>query len=314
MCRRSLQLFVAVLVVVSAAVGAVGASAGPSSWRQKRVQVVRIQYRTHDGYRRAAYVVLPDWYGPHDNPPLPLIISPHGRGVDANANVRRWGNLPSVGPFAVVNPQGQGRRLEDFSWGYAGQISDLARMPTIVSRQIPWLRIDRSRIYAFGTSMGGQETLLLVARHPSLLAGAAAFDAVTDMAQRYHDFARLPCNRLCLTEWKEPIGLGLQQLARQEIGGTPESNPHAYALRSPITYARGIAESGVPLELWWSTSDRVVVSHDQSSRLVRRLRQLHPDAPLEAFAGSWPHGADMHPYFMLIPALKKFGLLPTAHT
>jgi len=33
--------------------------------------------------------VLPDWYGPHDNPPLPLIISPHGRGVPAAENVER---------------------------------------------------------------------------------------------------------------------------------------------------------------------------------------------------------------------------------
>jgi pimeloyl-ACP methyl ester carboxylesterase len=49
-------------------------------------------------------------------------------------------------------------------------------MPKLVRGQLPWLRILRHRIYAFGGSMGGQETLLLVARHPRLLAGAAAFD------------------------------------------------------------------------------------------------------------------------------------------
>ncbi len=309
----SLRLLGAILLVVSAAIAGFGTSAGRASWDRVDVRVVKIHYRTHDGFDRPAYVVLPEWYGPRNDPPLPLIISPHGRGVDATANVRRWGHLPALGPFAVVNPQGQGRRLEEFSWGYAGQISDLARMPNIVARKIPWLRIDRSRIYAFGTSMGGQETLLLVARHPSLLAGAAAFDAATDMAQRYRDFARLPCNSRCLREWGEPLGAGVQKLAREEIGGTPESNPRAYALRSPITYARAIAESGVPLELWWSKSDRVVESGDQSSRLARRLRSLDPDAPLQTVAGSWPHSADMHQYFMLIPALKKFGLLPMRH-
>ena len=41
--------------------------------------------------------------------------------------------------------------------------------------------VDPHRIYAFGGSMGGQETLLLVALHPRLLAGAAAFDPATDM-------------------------------------------------------------------------------------------------------------------------------------
>ena len=307
MSRRSLVF----LLVLSAAIGLFGAGAARASWERVQVQVITIHYTTHDGFRRDAYVVLPEWYGPWSNPPLPLIISPHGRGVSAEENVDRWGDLPALGSFAVVNPEGQGRRLENFSWGYQGQIADLARMPGIVTRAIPWLRIDHSRIYAFGTSMGGQETLLLVARHPSLLAGAAAFDAVTDMSQRYRDFGELRCARRCQREWGS-IGRGLQDLAREEIGGTPWSDPRAYALRSPITYARQIARSGVPLELWWSRADQVVESRDQSVRLAQRLERLHPVGPLHLFAGGWPHSVDMRPYYMLIPALKEFGLFPTA--
>jgi poly(3-hydroxybutyrate) depolymerase len=144
--------------------------------REDLVRIWRIHYRAHDGEARRAYVVLPRWYGPRDDPPLPLIISPHGRGVPAIDNVRVWGNLPAVGSFAVVNPEGQGRRLTLFAWGDPGDVRDLATMPKLVRGQLPWLRILRHRIYAFGGSMGGQETLLLVARHPRLLAGAAAFD------------------------------------------------------------------------------------------------------------------------------------------
>jgi pimeloyl-ACP methyl ester carboxylesterase len=310
MGRRGLPVYVAALAVC-AGLGLLGPSAGSASWDQVLVKVVTIHYKTHDGYRRTAYVVLPDWYGPGNNPPLPLIISPHGRGVSAEKNVDRWGNLPTIGPFAVVNPEGQGRRFRRFSWGYAGQIEDLARMPQIVRRAVPWLRIEPKRIYAFGTSMGGQETLLLAARHPRLLAGAAAFDPVTDMAQRYRDFARLPCNRRCLSKWGDPLGLGLRRLARDEIGGTPRTAPRAYSRRSPIAYARSLAKSGVPLQLWWSRTDRVVRSADQSVPLVRKLRRLNPHAPLHTVVGSWPHSADMRPYFMLIPALKKFGLLST---
>ena len=242
---------------------------------------------------------------------IPLIISPHGRGVSAEENVDRWGDLPSINSFAVVNPEGQGRRFARFSWGYAGQIDDLARMPRILRAAIPWLRIEPRRIYAFGTSMGGQETLLLVARHPKLLAGAAAFDPVTNMASRYRDFSRLRCNHGCLLRWGDPIGFGLRALAREEIGGTPKSVPRAYARRSPITYARAIARSGVPLQLWWSKRDHVVGSQDQSAALARKLRRLNPAAPLHTFVGSWPHSADMRPYFMLIPALKGFDLVPT---
>lgn len=291
-----------------------GSASAGGGWEQVHVRILGIQYRTHDGFRRPAYVVLPDWYGPRNNPPLPLIISPHGRGVAADLNADRWGDLPSLGPFAVVNPDGQGRLFERFSWGYPGQIADLARMPKILQRAVPWLRIDRSRVYAFGASMGGQESLLLLARHPSLLAGVAAFDPVTDMATRYRDFPRLRCNAACRRQWGASIGAGLRVKAREEIGGTPRSARHAYARRSPLTYARKIAASGVPLQLWWSKRDRVVNPRDQAVPFARALRRHHPRAPLHTVVGSWPHSAAMHPYSRLIPALKGFDLLPNRGT
>src|SRR6266853_1069944 len=149
------------------------------------VRVLRISYRAHDGLPRRAYLILPAWYGPEKHPPIPLVISPHGRGVGARANIRRWGDLPARGGFAVINPEGQGRRLTLFSWGDPGEIRDLARMRAIAEHAVPWLRIDRHRVYAFGGSMGGQETLLLLAKHPRLLAGAAAFDSLVDLAHQY---------------------------------------------------------------------------------------------------------------------------------
>jgi pimeloyl-ACP methyl ester carboxylesterase len=278
---------------------------------EARIRVWTIHYRSHDGFWRPAYVALPRWYGPDDHPPIPLIISPHGRGVDGFENVRRWGDLPAAGPFAVVNPDGQGRRLALLSWGYSGQIADLARMPRIVEHALPWVRIDRHRVYAFGTSMGGQETLLLAARYPRLLAGAAAFDSVADLALQYRDFRLLPCAGRCRRIWAEPIGLGLQQLARVEVGATPRDEGRAYALRSPLTYARRLALSGVPLELWWSNADRTVAQEPrQSGRLFRRLRQINPAAPVEGFVGTWAHGVDMKEGTYLPLALAAFGLVP----
>jgi hypothetical protein len=46
---------------------------------------------------------------------------------------------------------GEGRRLHQYSWGYRGQIDDLARMPRIVEAH--GVRIDPSRIYAIGGSI-----------------------------------------------------------------------------------------------------------------------------------------------------------------
>lgn len=265
------------------------------------VRVVRIAYRAHDGLARRAYVLLPRWYGPQDHPPIPLVISPHGRGVPARENVRLWGNLPAQGRFAVVNPEGQGRRLALYSWGDPGQIRDLARMPEILRQRLAWLRIDQRRIYAFGGSMGGQEVLLLGARFPRLLAGAAAFDAPTDLAARYRAFRRLRDGRR------------LQRLARYEIGGDPWRVPRAYATRSPIGEVRRLASSGVPLQIWWSRRDRIVADGlAQSGLLVRELRGLSPSVPVQEFVGAWRHSADMRPDGRLPDALRRFGLLPGA--
>jgi pimeloyl-ACP methyl ester carboxylesterase len=274
-----------------------------------------IHYRAHNDLRRAAYVVLPAWYGPKNNPPIPLIISPHGRGLTGRANAALWGKLPASGPFAVVNPDGQGRRLSRYSWGFAGQIDDLARMPEIVRRALPWLRIDRRRVYAFGGSMGGQETLLLVARRPRLLAGAAVFDAVTDLALQYRRFPRVVCGRRCqrTRAGAAPLGRFLQNLARQEVGGPPGRLRGAYAARSPVTYTHEIAFSCVPLQIWWSVADRVVIDQQrQSGKLFWDLRRLNPDAPVQGFVGFWIHSSQMHANSRLPRALDAFGLLTEA--
>ena len=268
----------------------------PDRARSALVRILGFGYRAHNGVERLAFLVLPRWYGPQRHPPIPLVISPHGRGVDAARNGLIWGDLPQRGGFALVSPEGQGRRLELFSWGDPGQIADLARMPQLARRAFPWLEVDRKRIYAAGESMGGQEALLLLARHPRLLAGAAAFDAPTNMRLRYRDFRRLR------------RGLLLQRLARREIGGSPSLSPRLYAARSPLDLVRRIAFSGVPLQLWWSHADRVVVDQAaQSGLLYRTIKRLNPKAPLQRFVGAWAHGAE---YKVGLPeALERFGLL-----
>lgn len=262
------------------------------------VRVWPISYRASDGRRRRALVILPRWYGPHRHPSLPLVISPHGRGASAAYNARFWGGLPAFGPFAVVNPEGQGRRLTLYSWGWRGQIDDLARMPKILSKALPWLRIDRRRIYAVGSSMGGQETLMLVARYPALLAGAAALDSDTNMAARYWAFRQLPG------------GAGDQRRARIEIGGTPNTVPLAYAARSPLSWVAAIARSGVKLHIWWSTKDKIVRNqYDESGLLYREVVRINPSAPVTQYVGTWAHSDEFHASHRLPLALVHLGLI-----
>ena len=258
-----------------------------------RTDLVRFHYRAHDGSERIAWLLLPAGY---DGRPIPLVISPHGRGTSARANERLWGDLPGLGRFAVVNPGGEGRRLGEYSWGDPGQIADLARMPALVRAH--GVNVDPHRIYAVGGSMGGQEVLLLVGRDPHLLAGAVAFDPDTDMARRYWDFASLPYGRT------------LQLLAREEIGGTPLTAPRAYAERSPDTYARQIALSGVPIQLYWSTRDRVITDQrEETAALADEILGWNPRAPLQVYRGTWRHTAEMNWHRRLPQALVRLGLL-----
>jgi pimeloyl-ACP methyl ester carboxylesterase len=276
----------------------------------KQVKVWKIHYRAHDGSRRNAFVVLPAWYGAKQHVRIPLVISPHGRGVSARTNAKLWGSLPARGMFAVISPEGAGRKLARYSWGSVGQIDDLARMPAIARRTLPWLRIDAKRIYAMGGSMGGQETLLLLARHPRMLAGAAAFDSVADFARQYRNFPRMPCDQACHKQFRGGVGRLLQSLAREELGGTPKTRPGAYAVRSPVTYVRSIATSCVPLQLWWSTADRIVMNQaQQSAALFRKIRQLNPRAPVQGYVGYWAHSHEMQAGTRLPLALADFGLL-----
>jgi poly(3-hydroxybutyrate) depolymerase len=263
---------------------------------------ITIGYTAHNGTRQRAEVLLPSWYTRRNNPPLPLVISPHGRGGKGSSNAEFWGTLPTTGGFAVVNPDGMGRRLDRISYGYRGQIDDLARMPRIVTRALPWVHVDRDRIYALGSSMGGQETLLLVARHPKLLAGAAAMDSVTNMTRRHGQLHLSAVSPL------------LRSSMETELGGTPTQAPKAYAARSPLSQARKIAGSGVPLQIWWSTKDRIVIDQKhQSGTLFRTLRRLEPCAPLKAYVGRWRHSSEMRSTSLLPLALIEFGLLPRGY-
>ena len=266
-----------------------------AAWSAPVRTVIRgVHYVAHDGVRRPAHLLLPPGY---HGQKIPLVISPHGRGVDERMNARLWGDLPGEGGFAVINPAGEGRRLHWYSWGAPGEIGDLARMPAVAEAN--GVDVDRRRIYAVGGSMGGQETLLLVARHPHLLAGAAAFDPATDMTRRYDDFAALR------------DGSTLQALARMEVGGTPAQVPHAYARRSPDHYVRQLAESGVPLQLYWSADDRIIADQKlETGRLATEILADRPTAPVWDFTGDWVHTAEMHASRRLPRALARFGLLP----
>jgi len=304
---------VALVILLAASAAAVRSTSVPAATTPPaaKVKIWKIHYVSHDGVSRPAYVILPASYGPGHAPALPLVISPHGRGGNGLVNAGYWGNLPAVGGFAVVNPDGMGLHTARYSFAYPGQIDDLAKMPELVTRALPWLHVDRKRIYVLGSSMGGQETLMLVARHPHLLAGAAAMDSVANLTLRYKQMPGMPCNKRCVEKFGTTYGRLLQAMLVREVGSKPGGNPQAWAARSPLANAKAIAFSGVKLQIWWSRKDRIVTDQaSQSGALFETLRRLNPHAPISEYVGSWAHSTEMR-YTALLPvALAGFGLMP----
>ena len=172
-----------------------------------------------------------------------------------------------------------GRRDPLNSWGVAGQIHDLVRMPDIVELALPGVHVDRERLYTVGVSMGGQEALLALAFHPEHWAAALCVDGVADLAARYREFALVD-------------RLDVRPLMRAEVGGSPRQAPFAYAVRSPITFTRTLATSGVPLAIWWSAEDQLVINQatTQTGHLYSRILALDPAAPVVQRIGTGGHG------------------------
>jgi pimeloyl-ACP methyl ester carboxylesterase len=296
---RAGLLCLALLCVLIAALASPGLAPPAVAAGTRRLT---IHFPGPDGVRDSAVVALPSWYGPHDHPRLPLVISPHSRGITPWQQSRRWGDLPGRFRLIVVDPGLHGRIIPRRSWAWPPDIARMADLPTIVRRRIPYLRYDPDRVYAAGDSMGGQETLMLVARRPDVFAAAVAADPVTNFLRRWYEF---PVSR---ESWRE------QSAATREVGATPRRARWLYVRRSPLFFARTFADSGVPLQLWWNPHDTVVIREGQAQAGVfyRAIERLNPHAPVVARLDHVMHGW-VFKYDHELPAMVKFLLAHRRH-
>ena len=242
-------------------------------------QTYAVPYFAWNGRPRTAVVVLPRDYLPGAaDEALPCIVEARGRNFSPASHARCWRDLPSTRGFIVICADSSGRRDPANSWGVAGQIDDLAELPAVVEASIPWVKVDRQRLYVVGPSMGGTETLMAIALHPDVFAAGICVDGVADLAARYREYALVD-------------RLDDRRLMRAEIGGTPRQVPFKYAVRSPSHYAGTLAFCGVPSTIWWSTDDTLVIHQatTQTGKLYERIRTLSPDSPVTQRIGTGHH-------------------------
>jgi hypothetical protein len=244
------------------------------------VQAYSVPYVAWNGQLREATVLLPIDYVPGDTAEaLPCIVQSPGRKASPAGAASTWKGTPSTRGFIVISADQAGLRDPRNSWGVAGQIDDLVRMPDIVEAALPGVHVDRERLYSVGVSMGGQESLLSLAFHPEYWAAVLCVDGIADLAARYREFAQ--------------VGrLADRKLMRDEVGGSPSRAPFAFAVRSPSTFVRTLATSGVPLAIWWSAEDTLVINQatTQTGFLYSRIVAIDPAAPVVQRIGTGGHG------------------------
>ena len=228
---------------------------------------------------RPAWLLLPVGYG--GKRPLPLVISPHGRGVGAAANMRIWGDLPGEGGFAVINPAGQGRRLHQYSWGYRGQIDDLARMPESSRRT--------------GSGSTGRGSMRSGARWAARRRCSSPHSTRICSPARRRSTPRPTCaalRRLRPHEGRRGVaGAGANRDRRHARAGACAPTPRGALTRSRARLAR----ADIPIQLYWSTQrpDHLATSGSRRSGSPSRSEQDDDEARLwDFYRGVAAHGRD----------------------
>lgn len=221
---------------------------------------------------------------------LPVIVVAHARGGTGPVACAPWRSYAAEADVVVICPDGRGRSIPRYSWGWRGQVDDLARMPRIAAR-LSGGRADPQEAYITGFSMGGQETLLAVAAHPYEFRAALALDPATDMVQRYAD----------IVAHHDPT----VDAMKREYGGTPATAPLAYSARSPLDQAAALARSTTRIAIWGSRTDQRIhaAARTQVAPLAARLSKLRRHATVEIRIGAWSHGAL---YFTRLDAVLAF--------
>ena len=164
-------------------------------------------------------------------------------------------------------------------------------MQYVAKATLPWLRVKPHAVFALGGSMGGQETLLLVAGHGGCWARPTGLRPISPYATGTSDSGR------------HIAGAGAPR-ARRHTG----CHPGAYARCGLlIAHTRAIAFSQVPLQLYWSVADEVVLTAVPPSGCSANLR-AQPRSASSLPSRLWTHSDGMP---LLLPrALRGFGPLP----
>ncbi|MCE4026257.1 alpha/beta fold hydrolase [Microbacterium sp. Au-Mic1] len=155
----------------------------------------------------------------------------------------------------VVAPRARGRLVDGVSLAWQSHLDaawDLAtRLRDATSA---------THITTGGLSMGGLEALVLAGQHPDELAAVWAVNPIVDLAAWHDDIAQ---HRTSSNLWT----MGAHETIEEEVGGTPDRDPHQYRVRSASTYLKELSRTDV--RLTWSPADTIIP--EQATKHAHKL-------------------------------------------
>ncbi|MDP6116240.1 MAG: prolyl oligopeptidase family serine peptidase [Planctomycetota bacterium] len=183
---------------------------------------------------------------------LPLLVYCHPMGMSM-ASARSIGHHEAAERLGwlVVCPELHGLNTEGkTSFGAVPAQHDVIDAIRFMQKNY---KVDDTRIYSDGRSMGGLLSLLLAAKHPHIFAAAVAGSPPTDLSISN--------------------GKPFPEVLVKEFGGTRENNLFEYLRREPVRYARNLKYT--PVIIWHGSLDRLVPPQ-HSVRMFSLLRKYNP--------------------------------------
>ncbi|MBD3239641.1 MAG: prolyl oligopeptidase family serine peptidase [Chitinivibrionales bacterium] len=237
-------------------------------------QEIEFTYRnSFNGTQQRAAGYVPAAAGSGE--PLPLLVYAHWFGGNRMA-ARDAGYYEECAArgWLCACPQLHGEKTVDRqAWGSRESQHDLIDVIEYMRRHY---RVDSTRIYLAGRSMGGMAAQLMAAKHPDVFAAVVAGQGISDLDAWF--------------AW----GTSLQSFVEQFGVRKPyvEENAFAYARRSSVHYGPNFRY--VPLYLWHGTNDQIVPVGQTEALYdtITRYSRWHPE-PFWFVAA--PHGGAAMP-------------------
>lgn len=202
-----------------------------------------------DGTEQKAAAYIPDSAKAKEG--SPLVVIAHYMGGNRYTG-KTGGYYPECDDrgYLLVCPELHGLRTPGQT-----SLASLGAQHDIVDA-VAWMkthyRVDESRVYIVGRSMGGMLGALMAAKYPDLFAAVVAGQGIYD-----------------LKRWTETTVPSLRAATEKECLALTDSTCYDYERRSAATFAGNLRY--VPLILWHGTND-TWVPPEQAERLVAAVK------------------------------------------